>query len=614
MGILHDLSRWLWRLLPGNPILLRVVSAAGKRQRHLWARVIYLAALITVMIIMGGGLLGGDNSLAELAKDSTQTFMWVSLVQLVLMSFIAPVFCAGAITQEKDANTFHILLTTPLTNGQIVFGTLFSRLFFVWGLLIAGVPVFCITMFYGGVTSREIFLSLGLAASTGFVTGALAILISFARVGTRRTIFAFFLGVALYLLAIGALGLSPWTWLPASIAPPAPGATLRISWLAPLHPFLALLAVSGMTPAPRVADLAQLAAPIRWAVANPAYGYIVLTSGAALLMIIFSMIFVRSGYREGELTFWKRITSPFRSETIDERRHKPRRVWNNPIAWREARTRASAGGRSILRWITIGVGVVIGFVLLIAHYSGWWGLNPANPANTRSWLNVLTWIEFGVILLVITNVAASTLTREKESQTIELLLCSPLTSRYIIAGMLRGLVSFSIPLIAVPTSMLLLFAIAGVFATAATPAVVTVEAVLLAPLIMVAFVSVAAMVGLQFSLHSRTTVRAVMLSTAVVMAVAGLLTLCGIGFAGSASNSNVSAVVLPFTPFPALHAIIDYQGALNTAGAGSTTEQNARILRAIMTVIAAGGYLLITYSIYSNMLRGFDMIIRKQTR
>ncbi|MFQ5807214.1 MAG: ABC transporter permease subunit, partial [Phycisphaerae bacterium] len=186
MGILRDIGLWLWRLLPANPIMVRVVSAGGKRTRHLWARVVYLVALFIVMLVVGSQVLklgGPAKSLADLAKQSTQTFMYVSLVQLFLMSFIAPVFTAGAITQEKDANTFHILLTTPLTNGQIVLGSLFSRIYFIWVLLLAGLPIFCITMLYGGVTTTEVFQSVALAACTGLVTGALAIMISVVKLG-----------------------------------------------------------------------------------------------------------------------------------------------------------------------------------------------------------------------------------------------------------------------------------------------------------------------------------------------------------------------------------------------------------------------------------------------
>ena len=151
---------------------------------------------------------------------------------------------------------------------------------------------------------------------------------------------------------------------------------------------------------------------------------------------------------------------------------------------------------------------------------------------------MLTWIELAVILLVVTNTAATTLTREKETQTIELLLATPLTSQYIVAGMLRGLVSFAVPLIAVPTSTLLFFVMGQLFSIGRLPGVVPYEAVLLAPLLMVAYAAMAAIVGLQFSLISKKTVQAVMLSTTVVLGAAGLLFACGLAHAERRADSG----------------------------------------------------------------------------
>lgn len=611
MGVLRDIGVWLFRLLPGNPILVRVVAMGSKRVRHLWARLVYLVVLFLVLLVMGTGLFkgGGEGSLAELAKSSTQTFFWVSLVQLFLMSFIAPVFCAGAITQEKDANTYHILLTTPLTNAQIVLGSLFSRIYFVWALLLAGLPIFCTMMIYGGVTTAEVFQSLGLAACTGLLTGSIAIMIAFLRVGTRRTIFAFFAGVAIYLLAVGWFGVTAYGALPEAL----PGTRgWRMSWLAPVHPFLALFVVTGQTPAPAPGDVHHYGWPFGWLLAHPAYGYMWLTTLASAVMIIISIAFVRAGAREGERTLRTRLVEVFTPRQVGERRRKPRRVWRNPIAWREAATRASAGGRSALRWFFLVGGSVLGFVLLTAHYSSWSPFNAANPGVTRDWLTALIWIELVVILLVVTNTAATTLTREKESQTIELLLSTPLTSQYIVAGMLRGLVSFALPLIAVPTLTVALFAIAGLLAGGGQAPVVAPEAAVAVPLLLVAYAAMAAIVGLQFSLVSRKTVRAVMVSTAVVMGAAGLLFACGAAM--RSAGPLPAAVVLPFTPLPAMQLLIDYRGCLDPGGtAGSGEVEAARFTALFCCLVSAAVYLLITYTIYRNMVRGFDMTVRRQT-
>src|SRR5208282_5878209 len=98
----------------------------------------------------------------------------------------APVFTAGAITQEKDSQTYDILLSTPLSNGQIVLGSLLSRMFFIIALLISGIPIFATTQIFGGVAINSIVESFMIAAATAFVTGAIAIAIAVLKVGTRR--------------------------------------------------------------------------------------------------------------------------------------------------------------------------------------------------------------------------------------------------------------------------------------------------------------------------------------------------------------------------------------------------------------------------------------------
>jgi ABC-type transport system involved in multi-copper enzyme maturation permease subunit len=625
MGILRDIGTWLWRLLPANPILLRVVSAGGKRSRHLWARLIYLVVLV-VVFLLGGGLLlrAQERSLADLAKQATQTFMLVSMVQLFLMSLIAPIFCAGAITQEKDANTYHILLATPLSNAQIVLGSLFSRMYFVWVLLLSGLPIFCITMIYGGVTTTEIFESFGLAACTGLLTGSIAIMISFLKLGTRRTIFAFFVGIGVYLLAVGLVGLSSFGQLaqaPASTTFFDANRQYQMSWLAPLHPFLALLVVTGQTPAPDPVAVYAYGWPTRWLLAYPQYGYMTLITLTSALMVLISLIYVRRGTKEGERTLLTRLAETVLPLRARAARRKPRRVWRNPIAWREATTRASAGGRSVLRLLFNAAGLACGLALLIAYHTGTWGSGATAAAGVRAWLIPLVWIELAVILLVVTSTAATTLTREKESLTIELLLSTPLTSRYIIAGMLQGLVRLVVPLIAVPTITIALFALLDLLPLGSA-AVTTLEAVFLVPVQMIAFAALAAMVGLHFSLLSKKTVQAVMISTSIVMGAAGLLTACGLAMRGT--NPTLAAIVLPFTPVWGVQTLLDpwtvvHAAAASSAWSGTTTGVSPgevaifRAVRAVSSLAAAGLYVVVTLALYNSMVRGFDMTVRRQT-
>src|SRR5215212_136573 len=194
---------YLWRLLPANPILLRVVETGGKKKRDLFIRCGYLALLIIVVVfalISSSNAATGSMSLTDLTTTSKNTFRMMSYLQLTLVALLAPIFTAGAITQEKDSQTYDILLATPLTNGQIVLGSLLSRLFFVIALLISGIPIFSVTQIFGGVAIRSIVMSFAIAAATTFVTGSLAMAIATFKVGTRRTIFSFYLFIVIFLV------------------------------------------------------------------------------------------------------------------------------------------------------------------------------------------------------------------------------------------------------------------------------------------------------------------------------------------------------------------------------------------------------------------------------
>jgi len=107
-------------------------------------------------------------------------------------------------------------------------------------------------------------------------------------------------------------------------------------------------------------------------------------------------------------------------------------------------------------------------------------------------------------------------------------------------------------------------------------------------------------------------VPAVMISTVVVMGAAGLLFACGAAM--MSIGPIAAAVVLPFTPFPALQALVDSPGTFDPAGtAGATLLESVRITVLFFSLISASAYLAITYSIYRSMVQGFDMTVRRQS-
>src|SRR4051812_13220058 len=90
------ITDYLWRLLPANPILLRVVETGGKKKRDLFIRCGYLALLIIVVLFALFSATGesGQSSLSALSKQSKATFHNMSYLQLILVALLAPIFTA----------------------------------------------------------------------------------------------------------------------------------------------------------------------------------------------------------------------------------------------------------------------------------------------------------------------------------------------------------------------------------------------------------------------------------------------------------------------------------------------------------------------------------------
>ncbi len=686
MAELHrDILTWFHRLLPGNPIFLRVLHGGGRRMRHLLIRLGYLSLLFLVMLI---GLMvvvpSATAALDDLARSATQVFRFVMIVQLAMICFVAPIFASAAISQEKDSQTYNILLATPLSNAQIVLGSLLSRLFFVLVLLLASVPILSVTMVYGGVTFRQIALSTGVAATTAILTASLAIAISVSRVGTRRTIFSFYLAIAIYLLAVGAVGYprsfrrsmeslqqeerrrAVLEWVAEGHARPSPGGlhqlltanpdsiekaagavvpdreacgTLvdklrqadetavqrsdtsltffgcpraplsaedrRMSWLAPFHPLLALQVALNEVEPPTVA--------VGWGrvmdslLGRPHFGYMGVTFVVSMLIVLASMLQVRRGARDGErgpLRQW--VYDRIAALSPRRVRRRPRNVWRNPVAWREARTRASFTGRGLSRHVIILLGIAAGAVLLGIRIAGWGGLT---PSEVQDWLAGLILVETVLILLMAASSAATAVTLEHESGTMELLLCTPLTSGYLLYGKLRGLVSFLFPMTLVPALTLMAFGLYGMTGSAETKGIHP-ESGLCLLVMLVGYSALASIQGLAMSVRFGKTVSAVLASVGITFLI--VASLGGCGFAVMSVAGVLGALLAPLSPLTGVMVLVRPDWALDISRHGEWAQQ-VRVMAPVGIAICTLCYALLGYGTYRNIVLTFDMTLRKRS-
>jgi len=607
--------RWFLNLGPVNPIAVRLVQNGSRRIRHMYIRSAYLAVLILVllwMLISGGG----ELDYRELALRGAASFKAVAYIQIALICVLAPVFMAGAIAQEANPRTWEVQLTTPMSSLQIVLGNLIGRLFFILALLVASMPLFALTQYFGGVPGTSIFASYAIAGCAALIVGAIAIALSVSRLAGRRAVFAFYVAVVSYLaVTAGVDGYMRNAGLGAS---GGGGVTI----LTAINPFLTLNALLDPTGYPRAA-VGTHSGLLAWMLETPVTTWCVGASALSALLMIASTATVRTGglqnvvAGEGGVPWYRRM---FGLGRAGAEHRPPRAVWGNPIAWREAAARNATLGRIIARWAFIGLGALFGLMLVIFFHGG-----ALTVTQFRQAMLATIWGETAVISLVAINMAATAISREREDGTLDILLTTPLTPSSYLWGKLRGLVAYLVPMMAVPLGTLA-FAAAYVAAdgfgrsggvsltekplsggTVIAPAVLA-EGALFAPLTMIPFVAFCVMIGLQRSLGSKGTIGSVVGTVAIVGTVAGLTGLCGLS--GGSNIAIVGPVVAAMSPVSLVYSLFEPVRAMDSTVGGQGFE-TARVSLAIGCIAAGAVYAGVVYGLHANMVRTFDMTVRK---
>jgi len=591
--------------------------------RHLYVRSGYLAVIIVVLLMaLLTGAQTGFASLRELAGAGAQAFWQLSYLQLGLICLLAPVFMAGAIAQEANPRTWDILLTTPLNSLQIVLGNLFGRLFFILALLFSSLPLFMVTQYFGGVPGRSIFLSYVIAGVSALVVGSIAIALSVSRKAGRRAVFLFYLTVVIY------IGVT-WSIDRAARAPVPGGGAFFTTWLTPLNPFLALeglLQHQTYRPLPPDQLIGRHFISRLW-LGSPVAAFCWVGSLVSVGLITWSTVFLRLiGQRVGQAPWYERlIRSRFERARGDEGeiRRAAREVWKNPIAGREAASKRGAIGKLVARWAFVAVGVFVAIITLF-----WFHLGNMNILTMQRALITILATEAAMIVLTAINISATAISREREDGTLDLLLTTPLTPAYYIAGKLRGIISFLLPMLSVPIltagmcSIYVLFdglgreggvertirLIGG--GTTSLPFILPEGAIVLF-LLLIPFTAFCVMVGLNWSLKTRGTIGSIIAAVGIVVVVVGVLSLCGIQ---AGNNAGVlGAVMVSLTPSTSVFSIVFPDEMIDDALNDSTSSARGGLV--IGAAIASAGYSFVVYGIHKAMLgpngRNFDMTVRR---
>lgn len=172
-------------ILSENPVLSKELNGRLNLQRQTKANriAIYLAAGLVAPLLyyysIKALMMSGS---ANEARDFYS--LWLIGIEMSLMILLAPALTAGAITIEREKQTWNALLLTRLRPAQIVSGKYLGALAPAFLLLAALLPINLLAAVRGAVPLTTLFLSHLMLALTTLLCGAIGLFCSWA---CRRT-------------------------------------------------------------------------------------------------------------------------------------------------------------------------------------------------------------------------------------------------------------------------------------------------------------------------------------------------------------------------------------------------------------------------------------------
>lgn len=419
-----------------GPVFTREFVAAPRRVRFYLAPAVYVAMLLMLSATAWMLLTGTQHvrNIGDVARFGGALFQFLAPLQFVLAVFFSALASASAVAQEKDRRTLILLLLTNLTNSELVLGKLFASLLNILVVLTAALPFFMFTAMFGGVSFEQIFRVFFVTLISAVAAGSLGSTIALWREKTFQIL-------ALTALVFGLLA----GWEVAVASGVFQGTFLGeplSRWAAGLSPWQAVMAA--MRPRASLGD----SLPIVGSTFN-LYALACVTFAVVVNVIAIARVRIWNPSRE---------TQP-RTEEVDEFRtadasapaparsvhaiaRPTRRVWDNPIIWREICTRAYGHKVLIVRlaYVALSIAAVLGIHQSLQAGTG------ASIAPAVVGLFVLS-------LVLLNALAVTSITTERDLGALDLLLVTDITPSEFIYGKLGGVFYVAKEMLLLPAAL-----------------------------------------------------------------------------------------------------------------------------------------------------------------
>ena len=188
-----------------NGLYNSVIGKELRTRMRGWRSIAVVTAYMVVLGVIAIGYLvqQAGPTTGQSSQIGVQLFQALAAFQLFLIVFITPASTAGAISGERQRQTWDLLLVTRLSTFGIVWGKLLAGLAFDVLLIFASLPLFSLVFLFGGVAPNDVIQVYVVFLATVLLLGTVSLFVSAL---TRRVAASMIVGNVLALLL--SVGLS----------------------------------------------------------------------------------------------------------------------------------------------------------------------------------------------------------------------------------------------------------------------------------------------------------------------------------------------------------------------------------------------------------------------
>ena len=568
-----------------GPVLPYDLVRMTRRGRYFLLRTLYVIALLLLLYMTFEGTIGIKTSAAhpnDLAEFASRFFYNFMLLQFFAVLLLTPAYVGGAIAEEKVRQTLDYLLTTDLTNREIILGKLVSRLANLALFFIAGLPILSLIQLFGGVSPELLWCGFAATLLSLISLSSISLWFSMQMKKPRDAIVLSYLLVICYYLGWGLLVLIE-RWLTLAFGA-EDGFVEAFGAGRSVYESGNLIAAYL-----HLEDVTRKSGSYQNILTDLLVRYAIFHGAVTLLFTVLAIWRVRRVYIR------QRYGTPQPGEGRKGRKRRRPPIHDDAMMWKERHieSRFHMGKIGIAMFVLLSL-AVLGFGVFIFAYYGFHCLLVGSPVNREMteamniYVRIAGTLLATLLVLAIGVRAAGSIGAEREKQTMDGLLSSPLDVSAIIRAKWWG---------SIHSGRWLFFLLGIVWCMGLITGGMSVLALPLMLALVWTYAAFMASLGLFFAAATKTSLRAMMQTLGTALFVGGGHWFCcaaPIGFmtgGGGPGSEWVYAFLAGLTP-PAVLAISAFQGEeFRVINSGRETELFFIMACGVVLYIAAAFFL-----------------------